>query len=89
MYPNTFELYFNLCFALNISGATKINVKISEWPFCGNSSCKYDGIFEVGDYLDFKFAVIGSRVAVKEETGVNSGLKFDVGSGKIVLSEKV
>ena len=64
-------------------------MKISEWPFCVNSSCKYGGNYEVGDYLDFKFAVIGSRVAVQEENGVNSGLEFDVGSGKIVLSEKV
>ena len=75
--------------SINISGTSKINVVISNWPFCGKVTCKQGDNYVLGEYLDLTIAVRGISPAGEEDREENHGSSFGVGSGKIVFSDKV
>ena len=83
-----------MCFGINsiyITGVLKINVQISNWPFCGFNDviCKECVGYVVGKYLDLEIAVEGTSPARFEDTYNTSGAAFNVGKGELLFSEKV
>ena len=67
----------------------KIDVDISNWQFCDALACKHGKKYKVGDYLDMELTVKGIGAAVHEDNGENNGVRFNVGSGKLIFSRKV
>ena len=82
------------CLKLNaniFTGVVKLNLQISNWPFCGNRDiiCEECHTYHVGKYLDLELALKGSSAAKKYDTDKTNGSRLSVESAEILFSQQV